>query len=253
VIAEAQAVGYVTTVAVYSGVFILIHIVWRQWHDNPLLPRNDRPFRPVDPFGLCLVAVGVFIAQQSCLSLVMSEQFAGTHWGLVGILAALIFGVIVYGFAARRVMRPRGRVRLRVGQGLLVVWASLPVVYGVLLLIGWLSGIHDRQESIEYMAKGGAGWEYFAGFAVVVAPLLEEIVFRGLLYPAIRARYGAIAALVFTSALFGLVHVQINVVIPLGIFGLFLGVLVERTGSILPCVVAHVAFNGLAVAQIVVG
>ena len=245
--------GYITMVSMCSGVFVLIHIVWRQWRGNPLLPRNDRPFRSVDPTGLWMVAAGVFIAQQSCLRLVMDKRFAGTDWGLVGILVALLFGGIVYAFAVRRVTRPRGRVRLRIGQGLLVVWASLPVVYGVLLLIRWVSGVHDQQESIEFMEKGGAGWEYFAVFAVLVAPLLEEIAFRGLLYPAIRARLGSMGALVLTSTLFGLVHVEVNVMIPLGIFGLFLGVLVERTGSILPCVVAHMAFNVLSVAQVVAG
>ena len=255
-IADAQAtgafLGFIMMVSVYSGVFILVHLVMRQMRGNPLLPRNDRPFRSADATGLWMVAVGVFVAQQSCGQLVISKRFAGSDWGLVGILAALNFVVIVYLFAVRRVMRPLGRVRQRVGQGLLVVWASLPVVYGVLLLIGWLYGLDDQQETIEYMTKRGAGWGYLAVFAVLVAPLLEEIAFRGLLYPAIRARYGPIVALVSTSALFGLAHVNLNAMIPLGILGLFLGVLVERTGSILPCVVAHFAFNALTVTQIVV-
>ena len=250
--AVAQGVmGYVTLVTVYSGVFILLHLVARQVRGNPLLPKNPRPFRPVEPRDLVLVAFGVFFAQQACAWLVMAKQFQGTHWGLVGILLALNFGVFAYLFAVRRVTRPRGRARLRVGQGLLVAWAALPLIYGLFVLLGELRGVDEQQETITYMIKGRTGWEYLAVFTVLVAPLLEEIAFRGLLYPALRARIGPMAALVATSLLFGLVHVNVNVIFPLAVFGVFLGYLAEKTGSILPCVVAHSAFNALTVAQII--
>jgi len=45
-----------------------------------------------------------------------------------------------------------------------------------------------------------------AGFGVLVAPLVEEILFRGLLFPALARRSGAVVALVASSMLFGALH-----------------------------------------------
>jgi membrane protease YdiL (CAAX protease family) len=101
----------------------------------------------------------------------------------------------------------------------------------------------------------GEGWVGIALLAVVVAPLLEEIVFRGLLYPALRhlwaaRRWGMRAAVAVTAAVFGLIHPP-AVWAPMAVFGVFLAFLAESAGTVWPCVLAHAAFNGLTVAQIV--
>ncbi len=87
-----------------------------------------------------------------------------------------------------------------------------------------------------------------AAFAAagVVAPVAEELVFRGLLYRAARSRWGALGAAVITSLFFGVVHWE-----PWSLFGLVgLGLLMcwlyERTGSLLTPILAHGAHNVLS-------
>ncbi|MCA0301532.1 MAG: CPBP family intramembrane metalloprotease [Proteobacteria bacterium] len=81
----------------------------------------------------------------------------------------------------------------------------------------------------------------------VLAPLAEEVVFRGLLYGWLDARWGATVAWAASSLLFAAAHFEpahIILVLPLG---LWFGFLRLRSGSLWPSLVAHVVNNGMAV------
>jgi membrane protease YdiL (CAAX protease family) len=106
-----------------------------------------------------------------------------------------------------------------------------------------------------YLAVGSAGYDESnqvresAGvwqtllLSLAVAPAGEEALFRGLLYPLLRRRVGAVIATLITAAGFGLLHgntVQFAAVLPLGVL---LALLYERTRALWPCVVVHLGFN----------
>lgn len=87
--------------------------------------------------------------------------------------------------------------------------------------------------------------------ALVLAPVLEEIIFRGLLQTSLLSasppprRWSVI---VIASAWFALAHGQPwQVLPPLFVLGLVLGWLYERTGNLLPCIVLHAVFNAINV------
>ncbi len=80
-----------------------------------------------------------------------------------------------------------------------------------------------------------------------LAPLVEELIFRGLLYGWLEARWGATVAFIVSSIAFALAHYEpahIILVLPLG---LLFGWLRKQSDSLLPSLVAHVANNALAV------
>jgi membrane protease YdiL (CAAX protease family) len=80
----------------------------------------------------------------------------------------------------------------------------------------------------------------------VLAPLVEELVFRGLLYGWLAGRWGKNVGWIVSSLAFAAAHTEpahIVLVLPLG---LLFGWLRKRTDSLLPSVVAHIANNGLA-------
>lgn len=83
---------------------------------------------------------------------------------------------------------------------------------------------------------------------VVVAPLTEEVLFRGLLLPGIAERYGAPLALGLTSLTFGLVHGEPGAIVYASVAGLVLGAVALRTGSTLPAIAMHAATNAMPVA-----
>lgn len=253
-IGRAPPEAFGVLAAILSGAFVLVWMVVRELRGRPVVPKTPLPFQPVDPVGMVLLGFGLFFAQAMLGPLLVRPEPAARA-------AAVVVGVNLGGFAAlfvaRRVLRTALSPERSIGYGVLVAWAALPVVYGSFRLITGLAGHAPLQEPVKDIGKAiehGAtqDWIWYAAFAVLVAPLVEETVFRGLLYPALRRRLGVRGAVVLSSALFGLVH-GLSHMAPLAILGVFLAFLVERTGALIACVAAHMAFNALTVAQLLGG
>src|SRR5882757_5987280 len=82
----------------------------------------------------------------------------------------------------------------------------------------------------------------------VLAPLVEELIFRGLLYGWLAGRWGTIVAWIVSSLAFAAAHFEpahIILVLPLG---LWFGWLRRRTDSLWPSLVSHMINNGIAIA-----
>jgi membrane protease YdiL (CAAX protease family) len=80
-----------------------------------------------------------------------------------------------------------------------------------------------------------------------LAPLVEELVFRGLLYGWLAGRWGSGIAFIGSSLAFAAAHVELTHVILVLPLGLVFGWLRWRSGSLWPSLVAHMINNGLAV------
>ncbi|MBT8468825.1 MAG: CPBP family intramembrane metalloprotease [Deltaproteobacteria bacterium] len=80
---------------------------------------------------------------------------------------------------------------------------------------------------------------------VIVAPLTEELLFRGWLLPDLDEQYGKVPALVWSSVLFGLVHVEPSAVLYATVGGLVLGAVALRTKSTLASIAMHAGVNAL--------
>jgi membrane protease YdiL (CAAX protease family) len=86
-------------------------------------------------------------------------------------------------------------------------------------------------------------------FATVIAPLAEEIFFRGYFFGALRNWRGPWPAAIVTGAVFGAIHAPsapAAVLVPLAILGFMLCVVRWKTGSLLPCIALHALNNALA-------
>ena len=81
--------------------------------------------------------------------------------------------------------------------------------------------------------------------AVVLAPLAEEVLFRGILYPTLKRSGHPRAALWITSLLFASIHMNLLAFVPLTFLALTLAWLYERTGNLLAPILTHVLFNGI--------
>jgi membrane protease YdiL (CAAX protease family) len=79
--------------------------------------------------------------------------------------------------------------------------------------------------------------------AIVVAPVVEELLFRGILYPAIKQQGWPRLALWGSSALFALIHFNMASFVPLLIFAAVLVRLYESFENLLAPMVAHSLFN----------
>lgn len=100
----------------------------------------------------------------------------------------------------------------------------------------------------------GQPWWSLAGVAILVnlvAPVAEEVFFRGFAYHVFRQRTSARAAIFASSALFASVHFYVVHFLPIFLIGIVLAYLVERYRSLVPSIVAHATLN-LAVTVLLV-
>ena len=83
--------------------------------------------------------------------------------------------------------------------------------------------------------------------AVIVAPVAEEIIFRGYFYGVIRRFGGRIPALLTSSLLFAAIHVHLPSIPGLFILAMILCFLYERTASLWAPIALHAAFNATTI------
>jgi hypothetical protein len=103
---------------------------------------------------------------------------------------------------------------------------------------------------LRILEKAGPGWTAAAVFsAVVLAPLAEELFFRGLLQSLLRRRFGPWPAVLTTAAVFAAVHYSTPQAVPaLAALGIVLGYNYERTGRLFAPILLHAIFNALNIA-----
>ncbi len=90
--------------------------------------------------------------------------------------------------------------------------------------------------------------EYILAFAtlIIIAPVAEEVLFRGYLYGKLRTVVPVWVAVLITSGLFGVVHGQLNVAVDVFALGVVLCILREVTGSIWTGILLHMLKNSVA-------
>jgi len=122
---------------------------------------------------------------------------------------------------------------------------SMLFLYVCSLIFPWLN-LNQAQET----GFGGVfhNYELILVFftLVVLAPFAEETLFRGYLYGKLRQRVPVWVAILFTSALFGVIHGQWNVGLDVFILSVVMCVLREVTGSIWAGMLVHMIKNGIA-------
>jgi len=117
-----------------------------------------------------------------------------------------------------------------------------------------LPGLHlkpEAQQAVQTLqATTGWGARLLLGVVtILLAPMGEEILFRGLLYPWIKQAGYPRLALWGTVALFALIHLNLETFLPLAVLALALTMLYEWTDNLLAPVAAHALFNALNFAR----
>ena len=89
-----------------------------------------------------------------------------------------------------------------------------------------------------------------AFLATFTAPLVEEVVYRGVLYSALQKSFGVWVAVLLVTFLFALVHVpqyypSYSTIFLICLLSLILTLVRVRTANLLPCIVLHTVFNGV--------
>ena len=137
--------------------------------------------------------------------------------------------------------------------------AALPVVafYGLaaIVVLRGLGVPIERQDAVQiFMDPAQPLWLqlYLGVLAIVGAPVVEELLFRGVALPAAARRMGLVPAMALVSVLFAGIHIAPMAIVPLFVFAMALSLAYIYTGAILVPIVMHACFNTVSVVLLII-
>jgi hypothetical protein len=228
-----------------------------------LPPQEPRgPLRDVAPWGWRSSLAGFLVAFGPELLLYAASLVvatAGTTTGKVttgSALALVVVSFVIYSWhtlaawwfsvrvAGRRFSAWGFRLPTRA-----YFW-TIPVALGVVYVVSIAHDlvVNPRQQQLmgEFPHTAG-GVVLFVLMAVVMAPLFEEVFFRGFLFRGLASSWGWTVGALVSAGVFGLAHAQLDVFVPLFTLGLMLAWVYKRTGSLWTSISLHALFNGISV------
>ena len=245
---------------------------WENWPELPEgAPPPDRGPRWPTWMGLVAVPAALILATIGGLIVFgVSAAFGGdiADPGPAENLGAtfvqdIVFVATALGFAAM-VGRPRPEdFGLRLPRFWPAVgWSVLTYVVVAIVAVAASTALGVEEEEQDNVLEDlgietGSAWVYVAAFVVcVMAPLCEELLFRGFVFPALRPKLGLVGAAFVSGAIFGGIHITnyvgepaklaIASVITLVTLGTLFALLYWKTGSLLPCIALHAINNSIA-------
>lgn len=165
----------------------------------------------------------------------------GIQFGIILLVVALIARGV-----PRAALGLRAPTSWRRAAGL--VLAALVGIWAIAYVLGMFLDAGDEQGLVPEEWDATRAAPFVANFAVValVAPLVEELTYRGLGFATVSTRLGTAGTVLVTGVAFGLAHGLVVALPVLSAFGIVLGVLRARTASVYPCIALHALFNGVA-------
>lgn len=233
--------------------------------DRPPVPTEPEPSPTFDARALP-VAIAAYVGAGILAVLAAVGTAAVTDNDIAFIVAAQValYGTLLY--ACRRTSRTFGTgswrgdfgLRLRpsdIGAGLATFFIAGTVANLVATVLA--SDPHLRGSTNDRLFDVQAGTALHvvvALTAIVAAPFVEELFFRGLLLRTLAAQTGALGANIAQAALFALAHIDpsqgwhnVNTVLRIGVLGLGFGYIAQERRCLGPGMVAHFVTNVVAV------
>ena len=166
---------------------------------------------------------------------------------IVGIIAAFLQMrgnriLSLFGFDAMRIPEALRRA-------IALTLAAFPIVVLITMVVQLLPGLKgDRQEIVQFFEAATknadtARMVVTIFLATIIAPVAEEFIFRGFLYGVTKRYTGIIGGMVFTSAIFAAIHLNLPSFPALFVLAVCLNIAYEHTGSIVVPMVMHALFN----------
>jgi membrane protease YdiL (CAAX protease family) len=186
-------------------------------------------------------------------------------------LAQLLI-ILLFSFSQIAVLQALGRSRAKgwsedfgmARKRLKLLPLSFLIYLAVLPLIGLISLLYQKIlvqllgneveiQAIAQLISDSNSWVKagYIALAVVAAPLYEEIIFRGVLFPMAARRIGLPGGMLAISAVFALLHFHLPSLMPLFLLSIVLCLAYWRTGSLWTSIGLHALFNGATVLALV--
>jgi membrane protease YdiL (CAAX protease family) len=205
--------------------------------------------------GVALGLAGILAPELSPIEGVTAEQFMSEQIALANYNALVYPLLMVCSVVAMWLY-----VRLRGGRKAVTIRHSISGLNPSVILVGivWLVASQIVLEPLLALLPPSSGGEMGRGVwawvtVMVSAPILEELICRGLLYETVRKRWNVAFSIAISAIFFGAIHADWSTCIVAIVAGAIFSILYERTSSILATIIVHSINNALAYALMCFG
>ncbi len=231
-------------VSAIPQVILLLLLLRKDKNDGEKELFKKQSWKALDAAIIVLAANFFSLIIHYLLKIKIVEEFSKPYPYVVD-LVVLFCTLGVYESRVKQNLTYLGFSRKNLKKG--VLWAiavalTLYVIHEILII--WISPAPGILNQIRALKNSGSVYFYYnlVFLPVILGPLFEECVYRGILYSPYRKKYGPKIGIVLIALFFCITHVGSN---PIYFFlsGILLGVLYEKTESIISTIVSHSAYN----------
>lgn len=167
---------------------------------------------------------------------------------LVKMLALLVFCIWYYRREKKYKFRPAYRQELRIGKvtglAVLALFLQYSIGFFMTLLRYFMPAAfeqYDKMTDVLDLRSASPGLVFL--LVVILGPVAEEVVFRGIMYGKLREVFSIMQAAVISGAIFGVYHRNLVQGIYAMLAGIVLAYVYEKTGTLIGSVLLHIFFN----------
>nr|AUG32847.1 putative membrane associated protease [Paulinella longichromatophora] len=258
--------------ALLAGTILIIRQVWLTWRqENHSLPILIAP--SLNIVDMILLISGGFVTlgeTASSILVIPLSQITANFFQLTSPLKEAISIVLLYlGLSVmplaililtlrpNRPAPPEGFLQLHwwplkstIFQAIISVLSVCPLVVALEQLSKFIISTPSGSNPLMTLllnSHNSLALALFAFPAVILAPLFEELIFRGVLLPVLGRKLGPGWGIIFSALIFGIAHLSLGELAPLTALGLGLGWLRVTSGRLAPCILMHAFWNSFTV------
>lgn len=260
-------VGGVVALMIAAGVAAAIVFFVRHARPQALSWARRSEFLARIPLGavplMILIALLMLFYAVMAVSMLALGEFGASEWGFalqtLGFHWTIIIFILIWkrraGWSWQRMFGFKMRAfTYQASRGMLAYLIVFPLIILSAVLYQWLLisiGYEPTQQPIMDFLSGDISIYtriYGLLLAVLVAPVAEEFLFRGLLLPVLANRLGVAAAILIVSLVFAGMHLFIPALLPLFLVSVACSLAYIYTGSLTTAIVFHSIFNSVNLA-----
>ena len=207
---------------------------------------------PAIAIGIYIAANGLQITNQEQIINALKTDINASILQIVAIIPAHILTLLLAWAIVTRFNKYSFREMLGWKFNNFRIWHIIVVVAAIFALAGALTsyfGEHDN-EMLKILRSSRTAVILVAFLATFTAPIVEEVIYRGILYSALQRTIGVWAAVFLVTSLFAIVHVpqylpDYVAISLICLLSLILTLVRSWTNNLLPCIILHFVFNGI--------
>ena len=180
-----------------------------------------------------------------------SGYTAWTYWllNVANVVSIVLIAATVLGFY-KEPLSALGFTTQRVPRALLFGAVGFVVAFIGAAVVGFpveqQFGVDPTQQALSESATEPGLFPLVFLSGIIIAPIAEEIVFRGYMYKAFRDRFKPAYAIILSAALFSIIHLEWRAALSLFVIGVVLAYVYEKTGNLMAPITVHILNNAVA-------